>query len=89
MNARDILERVPSITRSDLYRYEAKGYIKPTKKTIGRATRNDYSDRDAELARLIKYYEMTGSSEGRTLDKAYQMALADMGKGLADVLRRY
>ncbi len=89
MTMHEALARVPGLTRQELYRYEARGYIKPRKHNVGRVKRNDYSADQIEFSRLIKYYLMVGSSEGRTLDEANRMALVDMGKGMADVLRTY
>lgn len=87
MNNREVLAHVPSLTRQELYRYAAKGYIKPKKHTVGKIERNDYSEADAKLVRSIKYHHMSGWAAERTLEQAYRLALKDMGKGVADVLR--
>ncbi len=89
MNTRDVLAQIGSLTRQELYRYEAKGFIKPKTLVVGRVNRKEYTQGDADMARLIKYHHMSGWAAERTLDEAYRLAIKDLGKDAGGVMKTW
>ncbi len=81
MNVNAILQEVPSLTREDLYHYERQGYNKPRKVRKGNSRRNDYSEKDVLLVRLLHYYRQLEFWRGQSTKWAYEKALEDINSG--------
>lgn len=81
MNTRAVLDQVPSLVREDLYHYERQGYIKPRKGGDGKRKRNNYSERDVQLVKLLHYYRQLEFWRNKSTRWAYERALEDVNSG--------
>ncbi len=69
----ELLAKVPPVTKDQLYYFEAKGFIRPKKVSVGKVERNDYSDDDLKMvASISKYYQ-----QGFPPKVAFQKAMAE------------
>ena len=76
MRMAELLERVPGLTRNEVYYYEARDYIKPKKLKVGKIFRNEFFEEDFELISLMQEYR----DQGFTPRVSYEKAQQDMNK---------
>ncbi|MDA2934846.1 helix-turn-helix domain-containing protein [Acidobacteria bacterium AH-259-D05] len=71
---KEILERLPGLTRYDLEYWEREDFIRPRKVQKRRVTRREYTEEDFDMIRLIWKHHRQGDSPAL----AYQKALQDL-----------
>ena len=73
MTTGELLAQVPGTTKDQLYYFEAKGFVRPRKVSVGKVERNDYNEEDLRLIKAIcKYYQ-----QGFPPKVAFQKAMAE------------
>ena len=73
MTTRELLKRIPGLSRDTLYYWERKGWVSPTVE----GARRQYSEAQVKLVeRLWHYYH----HESLRAEKAFERARADLGK---------
>ena len=76
MNTREILKRLPGLSRDTLYYWERRGWVtpSPTDAPSGERSRREYSDEAFRtIAKIWEYYQ-----QGLRPEKAYEHALQDL-----------
>jgi DNA-binding transcriptional MerR regulator len=71
------LRRAVGITRDTLYYLEYRGYITPKKTRVGDRFVRDYSQRDADIVRIMWHYH---HQQDLSYMLAYEKALQDLQK---------
>ncbi len=76
MTTRELLKRLPGLSRDTLYYWERRGWITPeiAKAPAGERTRREYTEEEfRKIAKIWEYYQ-----RGLRPEKAYERATSDL-----------
>ncbi len=76
MTTRELLKRLPGLSRDTLYYWERRGWIPPGPKPAGKASRRQYSEEQFRV--IAKIWE--GYESGLRPEEAYKRASASPEK---------